>query len=103
MTSKEIVGENVREFRKLQGYTIQSFAAHSGIHDSFYSSIERGERNLSMDTLDRLATALKVPAPLLLVEGAYKWVTGFEPPERLALKRGKNKSAVTTRLSKPKR
>jgi len=36
-------------------------ADHAGLHRTYVGSIERGERNVSLDNIYRLAKALRVP------------------------------------------
>ncbi|MBC7820703.1 MAG: helix-turn-helix transcriptional regulator [Planctomycetaceae bacterium] len=63
-------GARLRELRKQQGVSQESLADAAGLHRTYVSSVERGERNISLENIDRLATALDValselmPAPL---------------------------------------
>lgn len=41
-------------------------AEHLDVTPRYYAGIERGERNLSLDSIDALAAQLKVPAETLL-------------------------------------
>ncbi len=53
-----IVGENVRQRRLALHYSQERLAEVSGLHRTYIGAIERGERNVTVDTLSRLATAL---------------------------------------------
>ncbi|MDK8190550.1 helix-turn-helix transcriptional regulator [Paenibacillus sp. UMB7766-LJ446] len=59
-TLRNSVGERIREIRKAKGWTQQQLAEHSGLDDAYIGSVERGERNFSIDTLEKIVTALKV-------------------------------------------
>ncbi len=48
----------VRHHRKAQGYSQESFADASGLHRTYIGAIERGERNVSIDNIARIAEAL---------------------------------------------
>ncbi len=62
-------GNRVREFRKQKGWTLEDLASASGLHPSSISQVERGERNLTLNNLQRLSEGLKVePFQLLLFE-----------------------------------
>lgn len=64
----QLLGENVRYYRKLKGMTQEQLAAEAGMERSYVSDLERGTRNPSVLALGRLADALGVdPSKLLEV------------------------------------
>ena len=65
----QLLGENVRHYRKLKGLTQEQLAAEAGMERSYVSDLERGTRNPSVLALGRLADALKVE-PSKLLENA---------------------------------
>ena len=73
MDLENILGENVRGFRKQQGLTQASLGQKSGIHRDFIAGIERGERNITIETLKRVATALGIQPFVLLIPQSHKW------------------------------
>jgi transcriptional regulator with XRE-family HTH domain len=66
--SSESVGRAIRHARKEQGYTQEAFALAAGLDRSYMGAIERGEYNLTLDTLLKVSTALGVRASELLRE-----------------------------------
>lgn len=54
------VGDRIRDIRKAKGLTQQQLAELSNLDDAYIGSVERGERNFSMDSLEKIVTALKV-------------------------------------------
>lgn len=60
------LGEAIRSMRSEQSYTQESFAFKAGVDRSYYGAIERGEFNVTMDTLMTIATGLAVPASEIL-------------------------------------
>ena len=44
---------NLRRLRQRFGWSQEELAARSGLHRTFVSSVERGERNISLDNIDR--------------------------------------------------
>lgn len=59
-------GRRVRTRRTLKGYSQEKLAELAGFHTTYVSSVERGERNVTLLTILRLAKALKVdPAELV--------------------------------------
>lgn len=59
-------GERLRELRRQQNVSQESLAHAAGLHRTYISSVERGERNISLENIDRLATALDVPLAELM-------------------------------------
>jgi transcriptional regulator with XRE-family HTH domain len=72
--SSKIVGDNIRGFREIQGYTQAEFARHAKLHRDYIGGVERGVRNISVQSLFQIANALGVEPQMLLIEGAYRWV-----------------------------
>jgi transcriptional regulator with XRE-family HTH domain len=61
-----IIAANVRRLRKAKGLSQEELAHVCGYHRTYVGMIERGERNISIATLDALAGALGVTARSLL-------------------------------------
>lgn len=61
-------GERVRARRLSRGWSLERLAAESGLHWTYVGSVERGERNVSLVNIVRLATALGVAPGELLAE-----------------------------------
>jgi transcriptional regulator with XRE-family HTH domain len=49
---------NLRATRKEKGLSQEELAAIAGLHRTYVGAIERGERNVSIDNIERLAIAL---------------------------------------------
>jgi transcriptional regulator with XRE-family HTH domain len=62
---QRLVGGNVRARRELVGETQEVFARSLPFHYTYLGSIERGERNLSLRSVERLAELIGVE-PLAL-------------------------------------
>lgn len=60
------LGRTIREQREATGISQERFAANIGRHRTFMGSLERGETNPSLDTLERVAKALGTPLSHLL-------------------------------------
>jgi transcriptional regulator with XRE-family HTH domain len=63
---RNVVAENVRRLRKARGFSQEAFADECGLHRTYIGSIERGERNVSIDNIERMASALSIPGWQLL-------------------------------------
>ena len=65
-TTLATIGENVRSLRKEKGWTQEVFAEAANINDKEVSHIESGNRNITIETLIKIALALKVDSTDLL-------------------------------------
>ncbi|MDT3425287.1 transcriptional regulator with XRE-family HTH domain [Paenibacillus forsythiae] len=54
------VGDRIRAIRKAKGLTQQQLAELSNLDDAYIGSLERGERNFSIDTLEKIVAALNI-------------------------------------------
>lgn len=72
---RRLVGANARRARKTLGLSQEAVALESGFHRTFIGHIERGETNVSVDSLERLALALKVSAFELLEPSCLRSVS----------------------------
>jgi transcriptional regulator with XRE-family HTH domain len=57
---RKILGENIRMHRRNLGWSQEKLAEKSDLHHNYIGDIERGEENVSVDALRRIAEALKV-------------------------------------------
>ncbi|MDR3737495.1 MAG: helix-turn-helix transcriptional regulator [Terracidiphilus sp.] len=64
--SKLIFGATVRDLRAKMGYSQEMLAEKANLHRTYIGGIERGERNISLVNIVRLARALKVKPSQLL-------------------------------------
>lgn len=61
-----IFAGNVRKFRGVRGLSQEQLADLCGLHRTYIGSVERGERNVSIDNMERIAAALDAELPDLL-------------------------------------
>jgi transcriptional regulator with XRE-family HTH domain len=61
------VGRNLRTYRLERGYSQEDFAEVLGVHRTYMGGLERGERNLTLKSLERIAERLDLP-PLELLQ-----------------------------------
>jgi len=58
---KTALGEKVRAKRKKMGLSQEELAHRAGVHVTYLSAIERGERNPALENLYAIANALDLP------------------------------------------
>ena len=55
---QRIFGRNLRAYREARGLSQEAFADVLGVHRTYMGSVERGERNLTLRSLERIAERL---------------------------------------------
>jgi transcriptional regulator with XRE-family HTH domain len=59
-------GKRLREIRKTKGFSQESLGDEAGLHRTYIGSIERGEQNISLENIHKLAKALRIRPDELL-------------------------------------
>jgi transcriptional regulator with XRE-family HTH domain len=65
---QRMVGRNLRAYRLERGLSQEAFADVLGVHRTYMGGLERGERNLTLKSLERIAGRLKMDPLKLLVD-----------------------------------
>jgi transcriptional regulator with XRE-family HTH domain len=56
----EKFGQKIREERLKQSLSQEELAAKAGVHRTYIGMIERAEKNITLENIERLALALKI-------------------------------------------
>ncbi|WP_135553341.1 helix-turn-helix domain-containing protein [Paenibacillus cymbidii] len=54
------VGERIRNYRKERKWTQQQLAEKANVNESYVGKVERGERNVTIDSLLKITGALEI-------------------------------------------
>lgn len=66
---QKTLGRNLRAYREERSLSQEAFAEVIGVHRTYMGGVERGERNLTLKSVERIAQQLGVPALTLLTSG----------------------------------
>lgn len=72
-----IFADNVRRLRNEIGISQEELAERAGVHRTYVGMLERGEKNVTIYNIERIADALGVAPSILL-----------EPPPKIKRKKG---------------
>lgn len=63
---RAVLAENIKTFRREKGFSQEELAERCGLHRTYIGSVERQERNVTLSTLEVLASTFGVTVPELL-------------------------------------
>lgn len=63
---RAILAARIKQYRKDRGLSQEEFASLCSLHRTYVGSIERGERNVTLSTLEVFASVIGVSVPELL-------------------------------------
>jgi len=92
-----VVGERIRAYRKRSGLTQEELAERAELHHTYIGQLERGEKNATLETVEKIARALDLPFEVLfeaivtgntdnaIAKEAYELITSLPEKEQQAL------------------
>jgi len=66
--ARGVFAKRLRQIRQIRRLSQEELADMAGLHRTYVGSVERSERNVSIDNMERLAKALDVDITELLSE-----------------------------------
>ena len=63
---RTLFGQRLAQLRKARGWSQETLALESGVARSYLGGVERGQRNISLINICRLAATLELPPSKLL-------------------------------------
>jgi transcriptional regulator with XRE-family HTH domain len=64
---QKVVGANLKAYREKRGLSQEAFAEVLGWHRTYIGGLERGERNLSLQAVERIADRLGLDPNAILL------------------------------------
>jgi transcriptional regulator with XRE-family HTH domain len=65
-TTRRLLARRLRELRFNRGWSQETLAAQAGLHRTYISGIERADRNIGLDNVEKLADAFEITVSDLL-------------------------------------
>jgi len=66
----KLIGNNIKEIRKSKKMTQEDLAEKCGLQTSYLAGVERGDRNITLQTLEKIIVGLEEITPNIFnVEG----------------------------------
>ena len=62
------LGRAIRRLRTAAGYSQEDFAVVVGVHRTYMGAVERGEVNISLRNMEKIAGSLEITVSKLLLE-----------------------------------
>lgn len=72
MSLIHIFASNVKKYRTIKGLSQEALADLSGLHRTYISAIERERRNISIENIENISSALNVDAYQLFIPNNQK-------------------------------
>lgn len=57
----KITGQRIRNYRVQQGLSQEKLAEMAGCHPTYIGQLERGEKNATLESIEKVSTALDIP------------------------------------------
>ena len=78
----KIIGQRIRNYRTQKGFSQEKLAELSGCHPTYIGQLERGEKNATLESVERISSALDIPLSTL-----FEKIEGLDSePDNIPLK-----------------
>ena len=64
----KVIGQRIRNYRTKQKFSQERLAELSGCHPTYIGQVERGEKNATLESIEKIASALNIPLAQLFEE-----------------------------------
>ena len=91
-SARKLLARNIKLNRTRIGWSQETLAELSGLHRSYIGAIERGEHNIGLDNIERLANTFGIHL--------LELIGGQPVTEHLAMKKNTDKSLTTHTIHK---
>ena len=74
------VGQRIRNYRTQLGWSQEKLAELSGCHPTYIGQLERGEKNATLESIEKIASAMNIPLSKLFEKLGEKESTEKDIP-----------------------
>lgn len=76
-SARHLLARHIRILRILRGWSQEQLADYCGLHRTYIGAVERAERNITVDNIEKIATAFEIPVcGLFGDEDLLHWADG---------------------------
>lgn len=62
----KVIGERIKIYRNRAGYSQEELAEKAGLHNTYIGQLERGEKNATLESIEKVSRALQIPLEILM-------------------------------------
>ena len=67
----KLIGQRIRNYRTQQGLSQEKLAEMAGCHPTYIGQLERGEKNATLESIEKIASALNISLSQLFEKLGY--------------------------------
>jgi len=83
-TITQAIGMRIRTYRQQYGLTQEELAEKSSLHNTYIGQIERGEKNVTINSLEKILTALDISFAEFFSHFDYDQAASKTDPSQIA-------------------
>ena len=57
----KLIGQRIRNYRTQKNLSQEKLAEAAGCHPTYIGQVERGEKNATLESIEKIASALNIP------------------------------------------
>ena len=76
----KVIGQRIRNYRTTAGLSQEKLAELSGCHPTYIGQLERGEKNATIESIEKIASALNVSLSKLFEQLGGQYADGRNIP-----------------------
>jgi len=99
----KIIGERLRAYRNRAGLSQDEVAEKAGVHPTYVGQLERGEKNATLESVEKVARALNLPFEVLfeaIMQGDTDNAVARECYELVTARPAKEQQAILDLIKK---
>ena len=62
----KVIGARIKIYRNRAGYSQEELTERAGLHNTYIGQLERGEKNATLESIEKVSRALQIPLEILM-------------------------------------